>query len=207
MLNPQNKSHHLTLQFRLDSASASGWNVQQERKNAVSLTQRLQSALVSELRLIFSLPAFIPLCSEVSSSCRTSATCSFFLLSSSVLPFVLLSLFLLQTRSESFSPMRPSGTPKNRRQTMAAACSANFFDFSLEIKKEHYKITQSSLQWEELHQDKQVTMRKVTTKKEISSWKDAGITIIWSDTALAAGPSTVPSSLSHLCRAHITSSH
>ncbi|TNN57471.1 hypothetical protein EYF80_032295 [Liparis tanakae] len=44
--------------------------------------------------------------------------------------------FLLQTRPESSSPMRPSGTPRTLRQTTAAACSAKRLDFSLEENQE-----------------------------------------------------------------------
>lgn len=51
-----------------------------------------------------------------------------------------LSLFLLQTSPESSSPMRPSGTPSTLRHTMAAACSANFFDFSLKTKNEFVQL-------------------------------------------------------------------
>lgn len=48
-------------------------------------------------------------------------------------PFLLSSpsLFRLLTSPQLSSPRRPSGTPRTRRHTMAAACSANFFDFSL----------------------------------------------------------------------------
>lgn len=70
-----------------------------------------------------------------STSCLRSSTCRFLLPSSSVVPFVLPSLFLLKTKPESSSPMRPSGIPRTRWQTMAAACSANFLDFSLKYAK------------------------------------------------------------------------
>lgn len=72
--------------------------------------------------------------------CWPSAAIRFLLPSFTAPQSRALSLFLLHTSPESSSPMRPSGTPSTRRHTMAAACSANFFDFSLKTKNEFVQL-------------------------------------------------------------------
>lgn len=104
----------------------------------VELRSAASSSLVSPLQVV---GHRFPLVSGVSVS---SATCRFRLLPSSAPSFSFPSLFLLQTRPESPSPIRPSGIPRTLRQTTAAACSANFFDFSLKTKRRQEAADESA---------------------------------------------------------------